>query len=48
MEIIDPNYECSLHQKTKVTKNNTDLKKVIDINNFINLRSISIRSLFNL
>ena len=48
MEIIDPNYECSLHQKTKVTKNSTDLKKVIDINNFINLRSISIRSLFNL
>ena len=48
MEIIDPNYECSSHQKTKVTKNPTDIKKVMDINHFINLRNISIVSLENM
>ncbi|MBO6103556.1 hypothetical protein J6W32_02420 [bacterium] len=48
MEIIDPNYECSSHPKTKVSKNRTDLKKIIDTNNFINLRNVSIRSLFDM
>ena len=45
MEIIDPNYECSSHQKAKPTKSSTNIKKVMDINHFINLRNISISSL---
>ena len=47
MEIIDPNYECSSHQKAKVSKDPTNFKKVMDINNFINLRNISINSLYD-
>ena len=47
MEIIDPNYECSSHQKAKVSKDPTSFKKVMDINNFINLRNISINSLYD-
>ena len=48
MEIIDPNYECSSHTKTKASKDPTDYKKVMDINHIINLRNISICSLYDM